>query len=128
MKTRTKLKVAIVSLLCAALLTPAVVSATGSQYTSGSAYTTGITFYTNPRTVTNPSLPGPEVAFNQDWGMAGLFLGTHNCSQGDAGEIWSQDYGVWRPVRQTYAANTTFCVLTYSNNGSGGFGGTIAWD
>jgi len=95
------------------------------QDTSGYAGPS-VKYYYNPRYVTNPSSPGPEVAFLQYSGPAGLLLGTHGCS-GGGGPVYKQSFGAYEPVAY-YSSPATFCLLTYSNSGSGDFSGNLSWD
>ena len=136
MKTRFRMVIAtlVLGVLVAPMSTlfaPAQVAATGSVPTSASATAGQITWYYKDRPVTNPQLAGPEVAFYQSSGISGVFLGTHNCSQGDAGPIYPQYNGTVQPVRyypiEEYVFPVTFCVLSYANV-SGDIYGTLYWD
>lgn len=103
------------------------VSATGSEYTSGSASGT-VQLYYKTRYISNPGTPGPAVAFRQDYGPIGLQLGTHNCSGASTSTLKDQTPGAWMPVATTFPSGTPFCMRSFSTNGTGGFGGTVAWD
>ena len=129
MRSRLKLKASIICLICAVLLTPATVYASGYQNISGTATNGTITWFYSPRTVTNPAAAGPEVAFYQysESSYMRLFLGTHDCSQGGAGPMYEQYIGSWQPVHY-YSSPTTFCLWSYSLDGSGSFNGDLAWD
>jgi hypothetical protein len=119
----------LLALSCAIALAPVGVFASGYENIGGYASYQQILWYYNPRYVTYPPTPGPEVAFIQysETSTIRLFLGTHNCSRGDAGPIYEQFIGSWRPVRY-YSSPTVFCMLTYSASGSGSFNGDLAWD
>ncbi|MGC4190326.1 MAG: hypothetical protein QM589_03720 [Thermomicrobiales bacterium] len=60
-------------------------------------------------------------------GPAGLFLGIHDCNGGGGGPVYPQSVGTWQPVAYTNY-NITFCLLSYSNDGSGTFTGTLDWN
>lgn len=109
------------------LLAPFGVSAAGIESVGGYATSAEVTWYTSWRYVSNPALPGPEVAFNQSSGNAGLFLGIHDCSQGGAGPMYKQSIGSWQPVGYT-SSPMWFCLFTYSNSGAGNFAGDLNWD
>lgn len=123
MKTRVKALIAIA--LSAAILSPAGVSAAGYENIGGYAGPSTI-FYTTPRDVTDASVPGPEVAFYQYSGPAGLFLGTHNCAY-SGGPMYKQSIGSWQPVGY-HNDDDTFCLFSFSNSGAGDFNGDLAWD
>ena len=129
MKSWLKVKAAVVCLLCAVLLAPATAWGTGVVGTSGDAYAGAINWYYVKRYVDYPPSPGPEVAFKESTqtGQYQLFLGTHNCNQGDAGPIYDQYINVVRPVRY-YSSPQSFCLFTYGSGGGGSFTGTLYWD
>lgn len=125
MKTRFKAPLAV--LLCAAVLSPAGVSAAGYENIGGYAGPQA-TFYDSRRRVDNPATPGPEVAFYQTGGNPGLFLGAWGCPGGWAGgPMYKQSVGSWQPVAYS-SEKMTFCIFTYSNSGPGDFWGDLAWD
>lgn len=125
MKTRIQALIAV--LLCAAILSPAGVSAAGYESIGGYAGPQ-TTFYDSRRRVDNPASPGAEVAFYQYSGPAGLYLGAWGCPGGWAGgPMYKQSMGSWQPVAY-FSSPTTFCLFTFSNNGSGNFNGDLAWD
>jgi hypothetical protein len=116
-------------LACAIALGPVSVFASGYENIGGYASYGQILWYYNDRYVSYPPTPGPEVAFVQysETSPIRLFLGTHNCSRGDAGPIYEQYIGSWQPVRY-YSSLTVFCMLTVTASGAGNFNGDLAWD
>lgn len=112
--------------LAALFMVPAEgIFASGYENIGGEAESTVIFYYT-VRYVTTPSSPGPEVAFLQYSGPAGLALGTHNCN-GDVEPLRPQSIGSWEPVG--YFLNPAlYCLYSYSNSGAGGFSGMLNWD
>lgn len=124
---KTRITTLIAALLCLAVLSPAGVSAAGYQNIGGYAGPS-TEFFTTRRYISNPSSPGPEVAFYQYSGPAGLFLGTWGCPGGaGGGPMYKQSIGSWQPVGY-YSSPDSFCLFSYSNSGSGNFNGDLSWD
>lgn len=120
-------RVAVLGALCVLLLAPLGAGAVTYENTSGDISYNQIEWFYNDRDIDNTNSSGWDVAFKQYSGPS-LLLGTHNCSQGDAGPYYQQAYNVYRAVRPSLPTGYTFCVLSVGNVSSGSFTGRIGWN